>query len=75
MTDHYVLYESVLVRLSNLNPDALRDLLGMAYKFVPEKLRTVHWRAGADAPVERGTGRAGTMSHLSGERTSQDRNV
>jgi hypothetical protein len=34
VTDHYVDDTSVLVRLSRLNPDALRDLLGMAHKFV-----------------------------------------
>jgi hypothetical protein len=37
VTDHYIPYESVLVRLSKMNPDALRDLLGMAYKFVTRK--------------------------------------
>jgi hypothetical protein len=30
ITEHYVGYPSVLVRLSRVNPDALRDLLGMA---------------------------------------------
>ena len=34
ITDHYVDYSAVLVRLSRANPDMLRDLLGMAYKFV-----------------------------------------
>jgi hypothetical protein len=34
LTDHYVDYEAVLVRLARVNPDVLRDLLGMAYKFV-----------------------------------------
>jgi hypothetical protein len=34
LTDHYVGYSAVLVRLSRVDPDALRDLLGMAYKFV-----------------------------------------
>jgi hypothetical protein len=34
VTDHYVGYTSVLVRLSRVNADALRDLLCMAYKFV-----------------------------------------
>jgi len=34
VTDHYVAYDVVLVRLSRINPDVLRDLLGMAYKFV-----------------------------------------
>jgi hypothetical protein len=37
LTDHYVGYSAVLVRLSRVNPDALRDLLGMAYKFVTRK--------------------------------------
>ena len=34
MTDHYLNYTSVLVRLSCVTPDVLRDLLGMAHKFV-----------------------------------------
>jgi hypothetical protein len=34
VTDHYIGYSSVLVRLSRVNPHVLRDLLGMAYKFV-----------------------------------------
>lgn len=34
VTDHYVDYNAVLVRLSRVDPDVLRDLLGMAYKFV-----------------------------------------
>jgi hypothetical protein len=34
VTDHYVGYTTVLVRLSRVNPGELRDLLGMAYKFV-----------------------------------------
>src|SRR5438094_7264558 len=34
VTDHYVGYNAVLGRLSRVNPDVLRDLLGMAYKFV-----------------------------------------
>jgi hypothetical protein len=34
VTDHYVGYSSVLVRLSRVNPDVLRDLLRMAHKFV-----------------------------------------
>ena len=37
VTNHYIGYESVLVRLSRVNPDVLRDLLGMAYKFVTRK--------------------------------------
>ena len=34
LTDHYLDNSAVLVRLSRVNPDVLRDLLGMAYKFV-----------------------------------------
>jgi hypothetical protein len=34
LTDHYLKYTSVLVRLSRVTPDVLRDLLGMAHKFV-----------------------------------------
>ena len=34
VTDHYEPYNGVLVRLSRVTPDALRDLLGMAHKFV-----------------------------------------
>ena len=37
VTDHYGSYTAVLVRLSRVNPDVLRDLLGMAYKFVTRK--------------------------------------
>jgi hypothetical protein len=37
LTDHYVGYSAVLVRFSRLTPDALRDLLGMAHKFVTRK--------------------------------------
>jgi len=34
VTDHYVDHYAVLVRLRHATPDVLRDLLGMAYKFV-----------------------------------------
>jgi hypothetical protein len=34
VTDHYVGYSAVLVRMSRITPDVLRDLLGMAHKFV-----------------------------------------
>ena len=37
ITDHYVNYPSVLVRLSRINGDALRDLLGMAWRFADTK--------------------------------------
>jgi hypothetical protein len=34
LTDHYVDYASVLVRLSRVHPDALRDLLITAHRFM-----------------------------------------
>src|SRR6058998_2413620 len=34
LKDHYVGYPCVLVRLSKVHPDSLRDLLGGAYRFV-----------------------------------------
>jgi hypothetical protein len=34
LTDHYAPYNALLVRLSRVSPDVLRDLLGMAHKFV-----------------------------------------
>src|ERR1700751_4675308 len=34
VTDHYLNYSAVLVRMSRVTPDVLRDLLGMASKFV-----------------------------------------
>ena len=37
VTDHYVNYPAVLVRLSRIHPDALRDLLGAAWRFVTAK--------------------------------------
>jgi hypothetical protein len=35
--EHYVEYNAVLVRLSRIDPSALKDLLAMAYKFVSRK--------------------------------------
>jgi hypothetical protein len=40
VTDHYVNYPSVLVRLSRIRRDALRDLLGMAWRLMNEETRT-----------------------------------
>jgi len=37
VTDHYFDYSAVLVRLSRVNTDVLRDLLAMSYKFVTRK--------------------------------------
>jgi hypothetical protein len=37
LKDHYVDYPCVLVRLSRVHPDALRDLVQTAYRFVNTK--------------------------------------
>ena len=37
VTEHYVGYPTVLVRLSRVDADVLRDLLRMAHKFVTRK--------------------------------------
>jgi hypothetical protein len=34
VTDHYLNYSAVLIRLSRVTPDVLRDLLGVAHRFV-----------------------------------------
>ena len=39
VTDHYVNYPMVLVRLSRIDRNALRDLLGMAWRFVSSKTK------------------------------------
>jgi hypothetical protein len=39
ITDHYANYNAVLVRLSRVNSGVLRDLLGMAYKFVTANVK------------------------------------
>jgi len=48
--EHYFNYESVLVRLSRVSPDALRDLLGRACKFVSGKAKK---RSKANKPASR----------------------
>ena len=40
MTDHYVGHNAVLVRLSRVNLDLLRDLLGRAHKLVTRDAAT-----------------------------------
>ena len=37
LTDHYVNHPAVLVRLSRIHRDSLRDLLGMAWQYVTTK--------------------------------------
>jgi len=42
VTDHYANYPTVLVRLSRIEPDALRNLLAMARSFVTRKSSRGH---------------------------------
>jgi hypothetical protein len=51
VTEHYVGYSAVLVRLSRVSADVLRDLLGMAYKFVTRKAvpRSPAQKSGAES--------------------------
>ncbi len=59
LPDHYINYNAVLVRLARVNEDVLRDLLGMAYKFVTgnratsAKLQTSRSRANQKATPAR----------------------
>ncbi len=39
ITDHYLNYDSMLVRLARVNEEVLHDLLGMAHKFVTAKAK------------------------------------
>jgi len=39
LTDHYVNYPTVLVRLSRIDRESLRDLLDMAWRFVSSKTK------------------------------------
>jgi len=40
VTDHYLNYPTVLVRMSRIHPDALQGLLGMAWRFVSSEAKT-----------------------------------
>jgi hypothetical protein len=45
VTDHYLNYPCVLVRMSRVNEDAVRDLLRMSWNFVSTKVRTQRGRS------------------------------
>jgi hypothetical protein len=58
LEDHYRNYPSILVRLREIHPDALRDLLRMAWNYVSAKGRARRFRsrpaaAGARAVTKR----------------------
>jgi hypothetical protein len=53
LPDHYVNYPFVLVRLRRIRPDALKDLLAMAWRLSVAK--TTKSPAGAPRPVRKGT--------------------
>ena len=45
VTDHYLDYPTVLVRLSRIERNSLRDLLGMAWRFVSSQTKAVGSRS------------------------------
>ena len=58
LKEHYVDYPCVLVRLDKVHPDAMRDLLTAAHRFVTEKARAK--RGAAAAPRKRRSRRSST---------------
>jgi hypothetical protein len=46
ITDHYLRYPGVLVRLSRVDPDAMRDLLGRAWRLATASKGGTKRRAG-----------------------------
>ena len=61
LKDHYVGYPCVLVRLSRIHPDALRDLLRTSWRFVSEQARRTRRRPprATDARRRRAPGAGG----------------
>jgi hypothetical protein len=57
LKDHYLNYPCVLVRLSRVHPDALRDLIAGAHRFVSARARRKS-PGKATAPASRRAGRA-----------------
>jgi hypothetical protein len=47
VTDHYLNYPTVLVRLSRIGRNSLKDLLGKAWRFVSSQTKTTRSRGGA----------------------------
>jgi hypothetical protein len=41
VTDHYVNHPAVLVRLGQIDRDSIRDLLGLAWRFVSSKKKAI----------------------------------
>jgi hypothetical protein len=53
LKEHYLNYPCVLVRLSRVNPDALRDLVIGAHRFVGARTRRKSRAAGRVGPARR----------------------
>jgi hypothetical protein len=64
LKEHYVNYPVVLVRLSRVRPDAMRDLLGGAWRIVSAKAR----RRGRATPPRSGGGRSSSRKRASPKR-------
>ena len=57
ITDHYLKYPLVLVRLSRVHPDALRDLLGRSWRLATASKPGKPGRAASRASRRSGSGR------------------
>ena len=53
VTDHYLNYPTVLVRLSRIERNSLEDLLGMAWRFVSSQPKTTGSRVPSQRRVRR----------------------
>src|SRR6266567_602741 len=77
VTNHYLKYPTVLVRLSRMDRNSLRDLLGMAWRFVSSQTKT-NWTqrpepASSDNGVTRTLSPANRSGQpLTGEKTAPD---
>jgi hypothetical protein len=64
VTDHYVNYPVVLVRLTRIRIDQLRDLLGSAWRFVTAPKSRIPSRPAVKGNVKTATRHSGKPRHL-----------
>ena len=64
VTDHYVNYPVVLVRLTRIRIDQLRDLLGSAWRFVTAQKSRIPSRPSVKGNVKAATRRSGKRRQL-----------
>jgi len=64
VTDHYVNYPVVLVRLTRIRIDQLRDLLGSAWRFVTAQKSRIPSRLSVKGNAKTATRHSGKQRHL-----------